>query len=78
MTLTTAAGVIAAIVTVLGVFLRLVVYWRAKKDARRDYELEQAKASAKAAQKAREIADDVARIPDADLRKRLDRFVRKN
>ena len=78
MTLATAASLLAAALTVLGVFLRLIVYRRARIEARREYELEQAKASARAAEKAREIADDVARIPDADLRKRLDRFVRKN
>lgn len=78
MTLTTAASIIAAIVTVIGVALRLVVYRRARRDAERQLQLEQAEASTKAARKAREIADDVARIPDDDLRKRLDRFVRND
>lgn len=76
MTLTTAASIIAAIVTVIGVALRLVVYRRARRDAERQLQLEQAEASTRAAKKSREIADEVARIPDDDLRKRLDRFVR--
>ena len=76
MSLTAVASIIAAALSVLGVFLRLVVYRRARIDARRELQLEQAEASAKAARKAREIADDVARVSDADLRKRLDKFVR--
>jgi hypothetical protein len=76
MTLTTAASLLAAALTVLGVFLRLVVYRRARIEARRELQLEQAEASAKAARKAKEIADDVARVSDDDLRRRLDKFVR--
>lgn len=78
MTLTTAASIIAAIVTVIGVALRLVVYRRARRDAERQLKLEQAEASAEAAKKSREIADDVARISNDDLRERLDKFVRSN
>ncbi len=76
MTIGVVASLIAAAISVLGVFLRLVVYRRARADARRELQLEQAEAAQRAARKRQEVEDDVAKLGRDDLRRRLSRFVR--
>lgn len=76
MTVGVIASLIAAGLSVLGVFLRLVVYRRARADARRELQLERAEESAKAARKRQEVEDEVARLGRDDLRERLSRWVR--